>query len=113
MTKLTKHELALAANMVLWFTNNSGEMGLSNLASLTGIDEDRLMLWAEANGYLWDDGETMSLSVLPIAWEAFACESRACQALYEAYLELKQTSKRGSPFHNWLRDCMNDCTLVA
>ena len=113
MAKLTKNELALASNFVMWFTDTSGDMGISNLASLTGIDEDRLTDWAEANGYLSDDGETLSLSTLPITWEAFASESRACQALHEAFLDLKSTAKKNSLFYNRPKHCKKDRTLVA
>ena len=113
MTKLTKHELAIASNVVLWFVGHYGEASLDSLSGLTGVLERRLASWAAARGYLWGDGDTISMSALPLVWEAFASESRSCQAFNEAFAQLKVTSDDSSPFMKWVASCASDLRLVG
>ncbi|HYX38929.1 MAG TPA: hypothetical protein VE954_37970 [Oligoflexus sp.] len=113
MRKVTAQEFDLARNVVLWFSGTGGETGISELNRLTGIPTSKLRVWATEERLLWDNGDSLSTSALPLAWAAFAEESRTCQALNEAFIYLRRTSKRGSWFRTWVEECESDPTLRA
>ncbi|MCX6127871.1 MAG: hypothetical protein NTX25_02260 [Proteobacteria bacterium] len=109
MKKITQGERQMATRMVLWLMGHGGEMDVDSLARLTGVPELEVKVWAVSERLLWDNGESLNISALPLAWAAFAGHSRTCGALNEAFKDLKMQSKKGSRFRKWVEEC--DCTL--
>src|SRR4051812_42205478 len=108
MKRLSANEKALATNMVLWFVGHTYEMGTDNLARLLGVPESEVRAWAIREQLLWASGESVDLQSLPLAWAFFADQSRASQALHEAFCDLKKKAKIGSQFHEWAEGCRRE-----
>ncbi len=108
MKTVSANELALATNVVLWFVGHTYEMGTDNLARLIGVSEREVRAWAMRGQLLWESGESLDIQALPLAWAFFAGQSRASQALHEAFCALKRRAKKGSQFYEWAEGCRRE-----
>jgi hypothetical protein len=108
MKKIPANEMRLAIHMVAGFSHESGETSLDYLSDLCAVDEGVLRSWAAERGYLYDDGEGISMGVLPTLWEAFAGDSRVCLALHSALQELLDGAHPESRISLWVKECHDD-----